>query len=77
MSFKCFSDTWRALQADRRKGRGRLHISQHGVITGDLGEVVFQDGHGAGESHMAASAEQGDAGEAEDRGHQRRVGHPA
>lgn len=57
--------------------RGHLHISQHGVITGDLGEVGFQDGHGAGESHVATSTEQGNAREAEDCSHQRRVWHPA
>lgn len=54
-----------------------LHVSQHGVISGDLGEVGFQDGHGAGESHMATSTEQGHTGEAEDCSHQRRVRHPA
>lgn len=56
---------------------GHIHIRQHGVITGDLGEVGFQDGHGASESHMATSTEQGDAREAEDRGHERRIRHPA
>lgn len=54
-----------------------LHISQHGVVAGDRGEVTFQNGDGAGQSHVAAPAEQGDAGEAEDCSHQRRVGHPA
>lgn len=54
-----------------------LHVSQHGVITGDCGEVGLQDGQGAGESHVAAPTEQGDAGEAEDGRHQRRIRHPA
>lgn len=60
-----------------RRARGHLHVGQHGVITGDLGEVGLQDGHRAGERHMATSAEQGNTREAEDRGHQRRVGHAA
>lgn len=57
--------------------RGHLHISQHSVVAGDLGEVGFQDGHGASESHMATSTEQGNAREAEDCSHQRRIRHPA
>lgn len=47
------------------------------MVAGDPGEVVLQEGQGAGERHVAAAAEQGHAGEAEDGGHQRGVGHPA
>lgn len=36
---------------------GHLHVSEHGIIAGDLGEVVFQDGHSASEGHMATSTE--------------------
>lgn len=60
-----------------RSRGGHLHVGQHGVVAGHLGEVGLQDGHGAGEGHVAASAEQGHAGEAKDCGHQRRVRHPA
>ena len=40
------------------------------MVTGDLGEVVFQDGDGASEGHMAATTEEGHSWEAEDGGHQ-------
>lgn len=53
-----------------------LHVSQHDVVTGDPGEVGFQNGERAGQSHMAAPAEKGDAREAEDCSHQRCVRHP-
>lgn len=56
---------------------GHLHISQHGVVTGNCGEVGFQDGHSASQSHMATSTKQGNAGEAKDCSHQRRIWHPA
>lgn len=39
------------------------HVGQHGVVRGDFGEVVLQDGEGAGEGHMAAATEQGHARE--------------
>lgn len=57
--------------------RRHLHVGQHGVVAGDPGEVILQNGDGAGQSHMAAAAEQGHAGEAEDGSHQRRVRHAA
>lgn len=47
------------------------------MVRGHPREVVFQHGQGAGQCHVAAAAEQGHAGEAEDGGHQRGVGHPA
>lgn len=55
---------------------GYLHISQHGVIAGDFGEVSFQDGHSSGESHVATSAEQGNTRKAEDCSHERCIWHP-
>lgn len=54
-----------------------LHVSQHGVVAGDPGEVSFQDGDGAGQSHVATPAEQGDTREAENCRHQRCVRNPA
>lgn len=60
-----------------RPEEGHLHVGQHGVVAGHLGEVGLQDGDGAGESHVAASAKQGHSGEAEDGGHQRGVRHAA
>lgn len=50
--------------------RGDLHISEHGVIGRDLGEVGFQDVNSVGKSHMTASTKQGHTGEAEDRSNQ-------
>lgn len=49
---------------------GHSHVGQHGVVRGDFGEVVLQDGEGAGEGHMAAATEQGHARETQDRSHQ-------
>ena len=49
---------------------GYSHVGQHGVVRGDLGEVVFQDADGAGEGHMATATEQGHARETQDRSHQ-------
>lgn len=57
--------------------RWHLHISQHGVVAGDPGEVSFQNGDGAGQSHVTAPAEQSDTREAEDCSHQWCVRHPA
>ena len=54
-----------------------LHQGQGGVVRGFLGEVVLQHGQGARQSHVTAAAEQRHAGEAQDGGHQRGVGHAA
>lgn len=57
--------------------RSHSHVGEHGVVAGDLGEVGFQDGHCAGESHVSTATEEGDAGEAQDGGHQWGVRHAA
>lgn len=66
---------------DNERCNGRadesLHQGEGGVVAADPGEVVLQHGQGAGQRHVAASAEQSHAREAEDGGHQGRVGHPA
>ncbi len=53
------------------------HVGQHGVVCGDLGEVVLQDGEGSCQSDVSAAAEERHAGEAQDGGHQRCVRHAA
>lgn len=40
------------------KPNEHLHHGERGVVTADPGEVVLQHGQGAGQSHMAAAAEQ-------------------
>ena len=47
------------------------------MITGDLGEVVLQDGDGACKGHMSTATEQGHPREAQDGGHQRCIRDPA
>lgn len=47
------------------------------MVAGDLGEVVLQDGDGAGEGHVSAATEEGHSGEAQDGGHQRGIGDAA
>ena len=54
-----------------------VHVGQGNVVLEVAGEVGLDESLGLGQRLVAAAAEQGDAGEAEQRGHQRAVRHPA
>lgn len=47
-----------------RKGKGYLHFTQQGVVTGVGREVLLKNCHGARESHMPTATEQGHSREA-------------